>query len=311
MADTHKNFAYSTVLTAPSPASSGTSLVVQSTDGTLFPAVPFNITVWPAGAQPTSVNSEIVRVTTIATDTFTITRTQEGTSARTIVVGDQVAATITNKTLTDAEPAARNYFENIPHAALSSIINATALSKTPFFTPFFMEGSMSGVRSFNFYASRGTGTSLNLTGGIAFYSLSNSTKLNMLSSESFAMSVTTSAAWSGLREYNIALSSLTNMALTNGQWYLGMYLNGSNDSSAVMNLLLMGATSNVSNLVGSVFAGTNSTGATNNTNQFFPMNGSFSSTLAANVQFPASVGQSDVSGSGAANAPLIYFQLAQ
>ena len=103
MSDAHKNFAYSTVLTAPSPADSGTSLVVASGDGTKFPSVPFNATVWPAGAQPTTANAEIVRVTNIATDTFTITRTQESTSARTIVVGDQIAATVTAKTLTDAE----------------------------------------------------------------------------------------------------------------------------------------------------------------------------------------------------------------
>ncbi len=99
MADAHKNFAYSTVLTAPSPASSGTSLVVQSGDGTKFPAVSFNATVWPAGAQPLTTNAEIVRVTAISTDTFTITRTQESTSARSIIVGDQIAQTITVATL--------------------------------------------------------------------------------------------------------------------------------------------------------------------------------------------------------------------
>jgi len=103
--DAHKNFAYSTVATAPSPASSGTSLVVQAGDGVKFPAASFNATVWPAGANPTTANAEIVRVTAIGTDTFTITRTQESTSARSIIVGDQVAATITAKTLTDVENA--------------------------------------------------------------------------------------------------------------------------------------------------------------------------------------------------------------
>lgn len=91
--------------TAPSPASSGTSLVVASSDGTLFPAVPFNATVWPAGQPPTAANAEIVRVTGRATDTFTITRATESSSARAIVVGDQIAATITAKTLTDIENA--------------------------------------------------------------------------------------------------------------------------------------------------------------------------------------------------------------
>lgn len=103
MPDAHKNFAYSTILTAPSPATSGTSLVLASGDGTKFPAVSFNATVWPAGVQPLTTNSEIIRVTTIATDTLTITRAQESTSARSILVGDQIAATITAKTLTDIE----------------------------------------------------------------------------------------------------------------------------------------------------------------------------------------------------------------
>lgn len=103
MADSHKNFAYSTVATAPSPASTGTSLEVTAGHGTRFPTAPFNATVWPAGEQPTSTNAEIVRVTNISTDTFTITREQEDTRTRTIIVGDQIAASITNHTLVEAE----------------------------------------------------------------------------------------------------------------------------------------------------------------------------------------------------------------
>ena len=105
MVDAHKNFAISLVATAPSPATTGTSLVVTAAGGALFPAVPFNAVIWPAGAAPTAANAEIVRVTNISTDTFTITRTQESTSARTVVVGDQIAAAITALTLTDVENA--------------------------------------------------------------------------------------------------------------------------------------------------------------------------------------------------------------
>lgn len=90
-----KNFAYSTVATAPSPASSGTSLVVQSGDGTKFPSTSFQAVIWPAGAQPTSTNAEVVTVSNISTDTFTITRAQESSSARTVLVGDQIAANLT------------------------------------------------------------------------------------------------------------------------------------------------------------------------------------------------------------------------
>ena len=101
--DAHANFAYSTVATAPSPATSGTSLVVAAGGGALFPTPPFNATVWPASLQPLASNAEIVRVTGISTDTLTIVRAQESSSAQSIVVGDQIAATITKKTITDVE----------------------------------------------------------------------------------------------------------------------------------------------------------------------------------------------------------------
>jgi hypothetical protein len=103
--DNHKNFAYSTVATAPSPADSGTSLTVETGHGSRFPAPSFNATVWPVGEQPAVDNAEIVRITGVAGDVLTIARAQEGTSARSIVVGDQIAATITAKTLTDVENA--------------------------------------------------------------------------------------------------------------------------------------------------------------------------------------------------------------
>lgn len=110
--DAHKNFAYSTVATAPSPASSGTSLILQAGDGAKFPTPPFNATVWPVGVNPLTTNAEIVRVTAISTDTLTITRAQESSSARSIVVGDQIAATITKKTITDIEDAAGSQVVN-------------------------------------------------------------------------------------------------------------------------------------------------------------------------------------------------------
>jgi hypothetical protein len=109
MPDAHKNFAVSLVATAPSPALSGTSLVVTAADGAKFPTAPFNATICPVGAAPTGTNAEVVRVTAVSTDTFTITRAQESSSARSVIVGDQIFASITAKTLTDAEaqPEAR------------------------------------------------------------------------------------------------------------------------------------------------------------------------------------------------------------
>lgn len=101
--DAHVNFGYSTVATAPSPATSGTSLVVAAGTGSRFPAVPFNVVIWPTGVQPLSSNAEIVRVTAISSDTFTISRTQENTSARTVIVGDQISAAATARLITDIE----------------------------------------------------------------------------------------------------------------------------------------------------------------------------------------------------------------
>lgn len=111
MVDVHKNFAYSTVATAPSPATTGTSLVVAAGTGSRFPTPPFNATIWPSNTYPTTANAEIVRVTAISTDTLTITRnvnllTEDPdymNATRTVLVGDQIAATVTNKVLSDIE----------------------------------------------------------------------------------------------------------------------------------------------------------------------------------------------------------------
>ncbi len=101
--DAHANFISTLVATAPSPATSGTSLVVTAGVGATLPAAPFNMVVCPVGTDPTPTNAEIVRVTNISTDTLTITRAQESTSARTIVVGDAIFLAPTKKTFTDIE----------------------------------------------------------------------------------------------------------------------------------------------------------------------------------------------------------------
>lgn len=105
--DAKKNFAYSVVAVAPAPAASGTSLEVAPGDGSKFPTPPFNAVIWPTGVQPTTTNAEVVRVTAIATDTLTITRAQESSVARSVIVNDQIAANVTAKSLTDIETALR------------------------------------------------------------------------------------------------------------------------------------------------------------------------------------------------------------
>lgn len=123
--DAHANFAVSAVATAPSPATSGTSLVVTAGHGVRFPAVPFNATICPAATQPDPSNAEIVRVTAIATDTLTIVRAQGGTSARTVVATDQIFAGITAKTLTDIESA----LGDTPQGSFASIAERLAAQR--------------------------------------------------------------------------------------------------------------------------------------------------------------------------------------
>jgi len=101
--DQHKNLAVATVATAPSPATSGTSLTVAAGEAARFPAVPFSATIWPPAALPNPVTAEVVRVTGRSGDTLTIVRGQEGTAPRAVVSGDLIAATITVKAFTDIE----------------------------------------------------------------------------------------------------------------------------------------------------------------------------------------------------------------
>lgn len=126
MADQLKNFAYSTIATAPSPADSGTSLVVAAGHGTRFPAVPFNVVVWPANQQPLASNAEIVRVTNVSTDTFTITREQEGSSARSIQVGDQISQAITKKMLDDKQDVLTGLTSSVSELNILDGVTATA-----------------------------------------------------------------------------------------------------------------------------------------------------------------------------------------
>lgn len=90
----HTNLAASTVATAPSPATSGASLVVAGGEGALFSSFPFYATLSPPFVIPSKLNSEIVKVTSRSTDTFTIVRAQGGTTAKSVAIGWNVAETV-------------------------------------------------------------------------------------------------------------------------------------------------------------------------------------------------------------------------
>ena len=101
MSDAHANLAYANVTNSPGLA--GGVITVTTGYGAIFPATPFNCTVWPASTIPTSTNAEIVRVTNIVGDSLAVSRAQEGTSAVNIAATYQIANTITAKTITDIE----------------------------------------------------------------------------------------------------------------------------------------------------------------------------------------------------------------
>lgn len=203
--DVHKNFAVSAVATAPSPATSGTSLVVTAAQGTRFPAVPFNATIWPAGVQPDPSNAEIVRVTAIGTDTLTIVRAQEGSSARTVIVTDQIAAAITAKTVTDIESLAlvhsgRDFVPTVgvntmPRACASTISGAWSAG-FPTFTGFVPQTSFTAGH-IKFYTAATTSPTHAYVG---LYSVDASGNLTQIAVSADTVSIGTT----GLR--NIALT---------------------------------------------------------------------------------------------------------
>lgn len=111
--DAHANLAIGQISSAPSPAISGTSLTVKTGQGALFPAAPFNCTVWPPNVAPLQSNAEIVRVTAVVGDILTITRAQEGTTAKSIAVNWQISNSISVKVITDLETAVNSVVQNI------------------------------------------------------------------------------------------------------------------------------------------------------------------------------------------------------
>lgn len=105
-----KELATATVQTAPSPASSGTSLTVTTGQGSRFPnttTVPFYLVAHPDNELPTEDNAEFIKVTAISGDTLTIERAvpMGGTypSAKSISVGWRVSLPVLSEDLKKSE----------------------------------------------------------------------------------------------------------------------------------------------------------------------------------------------------------------
>lgn len=102
MANALKNFAYGRVATAPSPATSGTTIVVGSGEGSKMPSTPFRAVVLKAGTlNPYIADGEVINVISRSTDTLTVTRGYESSTPISIEVGDTVLAMPTAGTFSE------------------------------------------------------------------------------------------------------------------------------------------------------------------------------------------------------------------
>ena len=129
--DAHANLA--TSLLTNSPGTAGTTFNVTTGTGALFPAVPFNCLVVPANTLPTTSNAEIVRCTAYTTDSFTVTRAQEGTTAVNAVAGYVFFNVMSAKVFTDIEGS-------IPtvNATPTGLVGTTAVAAI---TGFYMDAA--------------------------------------------------------------------------------------------------------------------------------------------------------------------------
>jgi hypothetical protein len=107
--DSVSNFAQGTL--ASGISSTATTIILESGHGDRFPISGYNLTLWDFGRYGTNINgayraskAEIIRVTARSGDTLTVTRAQEGTTARTFNsygTTYYVTNTITRKMITD------------------------------------------------------------------------------------------------------------------------------------------------------------------------------------------------------------------
>lgn len=177
-----KDFATALIATAPSPATSGTSLVLATGMGARMPAVPFNAVAHPDGQLPTLDNAEQVLVTARTTDTLTITRAQGLTSAKSIATGWRLsnsiftsdilnASSVTDELMTGTVNGTNKVFTTGSNFTNIQVYkNGVAMHLTDDFT-------VTGANQITFVTAPATGTKLT-----ASYILGSQTMINGSSS---------------------------------------------------------------------------------------------------------------------------------
>jgi hypothetical protein len=134
------NFATSTIANVGGIAAGDTSLAVAAGDGALFPALGANEYFYCVLADSAG-NREVIKVTARATDTFTIERAEDGTSARAWDYGDIVSHRVTQGGLEDIQTLLESAVQNTGNEDVAGIKNFTdgitidgvALARNPTF----------------------------------------------------------------------------------------------------------------------------------------------------------------------------------
>lgn len=133
-----KDYATALIETAPTPATSGTTLIVQAGHGLRFGVTPFFATAHPADQFPTLDNAEKVEVTDITDDTLTIVRAQGDTSAQPIAHGwrisnslfyDDIAALVPKTTTVNGHALSGNVTVSKSDVGLGNVDNTSDTNK--------------------------------------------------------------------------------------------------------------------------------------------------------------------------------------
>ena len=129
-----KNLALGYVKTAPSPATTGTSLTLETGEGARFPETTtesFYVTLMPADVNPHSENAEVVEVTDRTGDVLTIVRGQRGTTGKTVAVGWIVLNSVYKEDLDDLKGSNSFIFSETPTGDVDGVNDTFTLANTP------------------------------------------------------------------------------------------------------------------------------------------------------------------------------------
>lgn len=145
-----------------------TTIVLQSGQGALMPAVPFFATITPAGQLSTAANSEIVSVTAVATDTLTVVRAQKGTTAKSFSASDVLGNGVYVDDIVTTDPWA-NWTPTLTNSggsisATATVAKWTQIGKTVLWQAVISISSVSGGGALGISAPVASATAGVMTG---------------------------------------------------------------------------------------------------------------------------------------------------